>query len=486
MTWLLVVFGVKGVIFHVDEMSKIPLIHDATSYLLLNEYRGSVLAGDGPDCFDHTFLPQYTCKGSPTAGENDDETSRKRFALKMTVSGVVVCMHDDDVDTGNLKCKDLLGRESFKRGPPQGMCNSLRCVYRPKQYGMNECEQHWNDITIAYEGLAEPRPTVFVVCSDNGNSYSPHKMMNLYYADLFMKKYPLIVLTILCSFAPGQSAKNHEIERMWSQFKKVLAGLRLGASVLDFELRAPKDEKECVAVVHTAAVEMIQLFETNVNVCETKGSICAPEVGYVEPPTGEELKMNAFVHEFFMSNKRSTAEDPKFAEMRKQCIDINDRSTSTVCQTLLWKVKDPELAQKYFGLSEKPFEPEVCPEMSGKGKLHYKTFVEMLQKYYNTGTMQEDDPKRCPRDEKKGDPRICCFKFWLSEAERSRHRFQCHPHAAKPGRHTFSERKRPSKKVRKKVVVGRSGREVEFNLKNNTPLNFEFEKEEEDEKVLFI
>ena len=486
MTWLLVVFGVKGVIFHVDEMSKIPLIHDATSYLLLNEYRGSVLAGDGPDCFDHTFLPQYSCKGIPKAGEK--EKTSKRFALKMTVSGVVVCMHDDDVDKSNLKCEDLLGRESFKRGPPQGMCNSLRCVYRPKQYGMNECEQHWNDITIAYEGLAEPRPTVFVVCSDNGNSYSPHQMMNLYYADLFMKKYPLIVLTILCSFAPGQSAKNHEIERMWSQFKKALAGLRLGASVLNFELRAPHDEKECVTVVETAADEMIQVFEKNVNVCESKDLICAPEVGYVKPPTGEELKMNEFVHEFFMSNKRSTAEDPKFAAIRKQCIDINDRSTSTVCQTLLWKVKDPALAQKYFGLSEKPLEPEVCPELSGNGKLHYKTFVELLQKYYDTGTKQEEDPKRCPRDEKKGEPRICCGKFFLSEAERRRHHFQCHPHADESGRHTFSEprRKRPTKKVRKKVVVGQSGRVVEFNLKNNTQPNFEFETEGDDEKVLFI
>ena len=63
-TWLFVEKGVKGAIFHVDEMSKVPLIHDATSYLMLNGWRGSVLAGDGPNFFDHTFLPQYTCKGN--------------------------------------------------------------------------------------------------------------------------------------------------------------------------------------------------------------------------------------------------------------------------------------------------------------------------------------------------------------------------------------------------------------------------------------
>ena len=65
-TWLLVVFGVKGVIFHVDEMSKIPLIHDATSYLLLNEYRGSVLAGDGPATVSTIlFFPNTLAKGFP-------------------------------------------------------------------------------------------------------------------------------------------------------------------------------------------------------------------------------------------------------------------------------------------------------------------------------------------------------------------------------------------------------------------------------------
>ena len=63
-TWLFVEKGVKGAIFHVDEMSKVPLIHDATSYLMLNGWRGSVLAGDGPNFFDHTFYPQYTCKGN--------------------------------------------------------------------------------------------------------------------------------------------------------------------------------------------------------------------------------------------------------------------------------------------------------------------------------------------------------------------------------------------------------------------------------------
>ena len=64
----------------------------------------------------------------------------------------------------------------------------------------------------------------------------------------------------ICSFAPGQSAKNHEIERMWAQYKKQFPGMRL---ILNNELRSPKDEAECIAVIRQGAKEMTQLLEVD-------------------------------------------------------------------------------------------------------------------------------------------------------------------------------------------------------------------------------
>ena len=403
----------------------------------------------------------------------------------MTVSGVVVCMHDDEEDKTKLKCKDLLGRDSWKRALPMYMADFLRCPYKPKQYGMNECEQHWKDLTTAYEALPEPRPTVFVVCSDNGNSYSPHHALNLYYADVFMKKYPLVVLTILCSFAPGQSAKNHEIERMWAQHKKDFPGQRFGILILDFELRAPKDEDECIAVIRQGAREMKQLFEKNVNVCENKDSKCSPEVRYVEPPTEQELIQNESIHTFFMSNKRGTTEDPKFAALKTQCKDINDRSFSSMYQTLLWRdhLENRSVRKEYFGESEKPLEPEVCTELSSKGVIHYTTFEQLQNKYYKTGIKQAEDPMRCPRDEKDGGIRVCCGKVFLFESEKRRHIVACHPHAEERGMHTFSENKRkaPKKRYVKPVTVGLTGRVINFDFCEECTEDAKVEKKDEDE-----
>ena len=402
----------------------------------------------------------------------------------MTVSGVVVCMHDDDEDKTKLKCRDPLNRDSWKRALPMYMADFLRCPYKPKQYGMNECEQHWNDLTIAYEALPEPRPIVFVVCSDNGNSYSPHHSMNLYYADVFMKKYPLVVLTILCSFAPGQRAKNHEIERMWAQHKKQFPGMRFGIIILDNVLRSPKDEAECIAVIRQGAKEMTQLFEKNVNVCENKDSKCSPQVRYVEPPTEQELVENESIHTFFMSNKRGTTEDPKFAALKTQFKDINDRSVSTMFQTLLWRDTDKSLRKEYFGQSEKPLEPEVCTELSSKGVIHYRTFEQLQNKYYKTGLKQAEDPKRCPRDKKDEDVRVCCNKVFLYESEKKRHILACHPHAEERGMHTFSENKRkaPQQRCLKPVRVGLTGRVVNFNFQEAEEKDAEEEENDEEEE----
>ena len=402
----------------------------------------------------------------------------------MTVSGVVVCMHDDEEDKTKLKCNDLLNRDSWKRALPMYMADFLRCPYKPKQYGMNECEQHWNDLTIAYEALPEPRPIVFVVCSDNGNSYSPHHSMNLYYADVFMKKYPLVVLTILCSFAPGQSAKNHEIERMWAQHKKQFPGMRFGIIILNNELRSPKDEAECIAVIRQGAKEMTQLFEKHVNVCENKDSKCSPQVRYVEPPTEQELVENESIHTFFMSNKRGTTEDPKFAALKTQVKDINDRSFSSMYQTLLWRDRDTSLRKQYFGESEKPLEPEVCTELSRKGVIHYTTFEQLQKKYYKTGMRQAEDPKRCPRDKKDEDVLVCCNKVFLYESEKKRHILACHPHGEERGMHTFSENKRkaPKKGCLKPVTVGLTGREVNFNFEELEAEEKDAKEEENDEE----
>ena len=404
----------------------------------------------------------------------------------MTVSGVVVCMHDDEEDKTKLKCNDLLNRDSWKRALPMYMADFLRCPYKPKQYGMNECEQHWNDLTIAYEALPEPRPIVFVVCSDNGNSYSPHHSMNLYYADVFMKKYPLVVLTILCSFAPGQSAKNHEIERMWAQHKKQFPGMRFGIIILNNELRSPKDEAECIAVIRQGAKEMTQLFEKHVNVCENKDSKCSPQVRYVEPPTEQELVENESIHTFFMSNKRGTTEDPKFAALKTQVKDINDRSFSSMYQTLLWRdhLENRSIRKEYFGESEKPLEPEVCTELSRKGVIHYTTFEQLQNKYYKTGMRQAEDPKRCPRDKKDEDVLVCCNKVFLYESEKKRHILACHPHAEERGMHTFSENKRkaPKKRCLKPVTVGLTGREVNFNFEELEAEEKDAKEEENDEE----
>ena len=402
----------------------------------------------------------------------------------MTVSGVVVCMHDDDEDKTKLKCNDQLNRDSWKRALPMYMADSLRCPYKPKQYGMNECEQHWNDLTFAYEALPEPRPIVFVVCSDNGNSYSPHHSMNLYYADVFMKKYPLVVLTILCSFAPGQSAKNHEIERMWAQHKKQFPGMRFGIIILDNVLRSPKDETECIAVIRQGAKEMTQLFEKHVNVCENKDSKCSPQVRYVEPPTEQKLVENESIHTFFMSNKRGTTEDPKFAALKTQFKDINDRSVSSMFQTLLWRDTDKSLRKEYFGQSEKPLEPEVCTELSSKGVIHYRTFEQLQTKYYKTGLKQAEDPKRCPRDKKDEDVRVCCNKVFLYESEKKRHILACHPHAEERGMHTFSENKRkaPQQRCLKPVRVGLTGRVVNFNFQEAEEKDAEEEENDEEEE----
>ena len=404
----------------------------------------------------------------------------------MTVSGVVVCMHDDEEDKTKLKCNDLLNRDSWKRALPMYMADFLRCPYKPKQYGMNECEQHWNDLTIAYEALPEPRPIVFVVCSDNGNSYSPHHSMNLYYADVFMKKYPLVVLTILCSFAPGQSAKNHEIERMWAQHKKQFPGMRFGIIILNNELRSPKDEAECIAVIRQGAKEMTQLFEKHVNVCENKDSKCSPQVRYVEPPTEQELVENESIHTFFMSNKRGTTEDPKFAALKTQFKDINDRSFSSMYQTLLWRdhLENRSIRKEYFGESEKPLEPEVCTELSRKGVIHYTTFEQLQNKYYKTGMRQAEDPKRCPRDKKDEDVLVCCNKVFLYESEKKRHILACHPHGEERGMHTFSENKRkaPKKRCLKPVTVGLTGREVNFNFEELEAEEKDAKEEENDEE----
>lgn len=404
----------------------------------------------------------------------------------MTVSGVVVCMHDDEEDKTKLKCNDLLNRDSWKRALPMYMADFLRCPYKPKQYGMNECEQHWNDLTIAYEALPEPRPIVFVVCSDNGNSYSPHHSMNLYYADVFMKKYPLVVLTILCSFAPGQSAKNHEIERMWAQHKKQFPGMRFGIIILNNELRSPKDEAECIAVIRQGAKEMTQLFEKHVNVCENKDSKCSPQVRYVEPPTEQELVENESIHTFFMSNKRGTTEDPKFAALKTQVKDINDRSFSSMYQTLLWRdhLENRSIRKEYFGESEKPLEPEVCTELSRKGVIHYTTFEQLQNKYYKTGMRQAEDPKRCPRDKKDEDVLVCCNKVFLYESEKKRHILACHPHGEERGMHTFSENKRkaPKKTCLKPVTVGLTGREVNFNFEELEAEEKDAKEEENDEE----
>ena len=404
----------------------------------------------------------------------------------MTVSGVVVCMHDDEEDKTKLKCNDLLNRDSWKRALPMYMADFLRCPYKPKQYGMNECEQHWNDLTIAYEALPEPRPIVFVVCSDNGNSYSPHHSMNLYYADVFMKKYPLVVLTILCSFAPGQSAKNHEIERMWAQHKKQFPGMRFGIIILNNELRSPKDEAECIAVIRQGAKEMTQLFEKHVNVCENKDSKCSPQVRYVEPPTEQELVENESIHTFFMSNKRGTTEDPKFAALKTQVKDINDRSFSSMYQTLLWRdhLENRSIRKEYFGESEKPLEPEVCTELSRKGVIHYTTFEQLQNKYYKTGMRQAEDPKRCPRDKKDEDVLVCCNKVFLYESEKKRHILACHPHGEERGMHTFSENKRkaPKKRCLKPVTVGLTGREVNFNFEELEAEEKDAKEEENDEE----
>ena len=393
-------------------------------------------------------------------------------------------MHDDEEDKTKLKCSDLLNRDSLKRALPMYMADFLRCPYKPKQYGMNECEQHWNDLTIAYEALPEPRPIVFVVCSDNGNSYSPHHSMNLYYADVFMKKYPLVVLTILCSFAPGQSANNHEIERMWAQHKKQFPGMRFGIIILNNELRAPKDEAECIAVIRQGAKEMTQLFEKNVNVCENKDSKCSPQVSYVEPPTEQELVENESIHTFFMSNKRGTTEDPKFAALKTQFKDINERSTSSMYQTLLWRDHDKSLRNEYFGESKKTLEPEVCTELSSKGVIRYTTFEQLQNKYYKTGKKQAEDPKRCPRDKKDEDVRVCCNKVFLYESEKKRHILACHPHAEERGMHTFSENKRkaPNRRCEKPVTVGLTGRVVNFNFDEDAEEEKKNEEEKDDEE----
>ena len=484
-TWLFVEKDVTGAIFHVDEMSKIPLIHDATTYLMLNKYRGSVLAGDGPNCFDHNFLPQFKCTAK--AGEKGEK--RKTFALKMTLSGVVVCMHDIGADKGDLDCKDQKDRASYKRALPKFMLDSMRCPYKVKQYGMNECEQHWNDITAAYEFLDEPRPSVVAVCSDNGNSYSPHHMMNSYYADVFMKKFPNVDLVILCSFAPGQSSKNHEIERMWAQHKKQFPGCRFGAIIVDNDLRAPKDEAECIAVIKCAAGEITELIQKHVNVCEVKESICVPEVRYVEPPTEDEMKSNEFIHEFFMSNKKGTAEDAKFAKLRELFKDITDRSSSSICQTLLWKTKDHAIRKEYFGESEKPIEPEIDPDLSLKQKeRHYRTFKQSIDKYYKTGIEQIKDPNRCPREKNTEDPySYCCGLLFLSQLAKTRHYRICHAHPEMKGRHSFEGRvrKRPSVNVVKEKTIGLSGRRVPFDFAekdekpNKTP-NFDFREDTEE------
>jgi hypothetical protein len=185
--------------------------------------------------------------------------------------------------------------------------------------------------------------------------------------------------------------------------------------------------------------------------------------------------------------------------LRELFKDISDRSSSSICQTLLWKTKDHAIRKEYFCESENPIEPEIDPELSlARKETHYRTFKQSIDKYYTTGIAQKKDPDRCPREKNTEDPYTYCCQgrlLFLSQLAKTRHYRICHAHPEMKGRHSFEGkvRKRPSAEVVKEKTIGLSGRKVAFTFaeKEKEP-NFEFREdfeegeEQEENEVRFI
>jgi len=195
-----------------------------------------------------------------------------------------------------------------------------------------ECDRfrHWQDLERLWLTIPEDdRPVdLFLIVGDNGSGYDPTDEENKFYASKFAKKFGIKCIG-LASYASGESAKNVEVERPWSQHKKLLVGQRFGLSFLGGERREPTKE-ELKPFFADAAREMKQIWEANVNVAETSEERRGPRVDYVEPLAEDDIKKALQIRSFLMSKSKKAVYAPENKKMREDAIDMSKNSVQTL------------------------------------------------------------------------------------------------------------------------------------------------------------
>lgn len=412
--------GINSGFACVDDASKFHCVVDATVHHLMHAiHRGHTLIGDEHNNLDHNFTVAF-----------------KGETLKFQTGGVAMCYvgPDDKIE----KIKDEYGRKCYPRACLKEMYASNRSCIKLTENNGDPAKAHWDDIDFAFQQTYgelddKDKPSVYCVISDNGSGYNPSSEVNAYWADKFMQIHKCLKALCLLSFAAGESAKNFEIEHIWSLFKKAVINQNLGKCVLG-SVRPPKDQAECDEVMAAAFEQAKQVWEDNCNISEDKDSVCAPHVKVVPHHTPSQKEENAKIHDFFMKTTRKKVENNK--KLRDDARNITDRSYGSFNQVWIFSPqswKDDEFKRKLFGASMKPLYPEEDEDVKVKRKgssVVYKTFHQLQTKYKETPQppISYDSNSKIPYSHKDKHWVDCCGHLFTSKAALERHHLICHGH----------------------------------------------------------
>lgn len=412
--------GINSGFACVDDASKFHCVVDATVHHLMHAiHRGHTLIGDEHNNLDHNFTVAF-----------------KGETLKFQTGGVAMCYvgPDDKIE----KIKDEYGRKCYPRACLKEMYASNRSCIKLTENNGDPAKAHWDDIDFAFQQTYgelddKDKPSVYCVISDNGSGYNPSSEVNAYWADKFMQIHKCLKALCLLSFAAGESAKNFEIEHIWSLFKKAVINQNLGKCVLG-SVRPPKDQAECDEVMAAAFEQAKQVWEDNCNISEDKDSVCAPHVKVVPHHTPSQKEENAKIHDFFMKTTRKKVENNK--KLRDDARNITDRSYGSFNQVWIFSPqswKDDEFKRKLFGASMKPLYPEEDEDVKVKRKgssVIYKTFHQLQTKYKETPQppISYDSNSKIPYSHKDKHWVDCCGHLFTSKAALERHHLICHGH----------------------------------------------------------
>jgi hypothetical protein len=388
----LAIRGFKVGSFHIDDMAKVPLVIDACSHMWARAAsRGCTMAGDGFNMYDHN---------NPVGSK-----------LLMETTGIVYCKPDPYAEA----TLDETGRSRWPRPKAWKMCDYLRGV--PFFEKDTARARHWRDIEAAWLALEEgERPTdLLLLIGDNGSGYDPTDEENKLYAYRFAQKYKINCIG-LASYAAGESAKNVEIERPWSQHKKLCVGQRFGQAFLGSR-RAPTQD-EMHGLFEAAGKEMKDVWENNVNISETATEINSPAVEYVKPMSAEAVKEAQAVYKFTMKCTQKEVYKEENKSIREECLQMNDHS----CQTLnaFWCFRPQARLHDMFGPTRAPFNVE---QAEVDGKIIYLCFQQMKEKYK---IQKQTKFTSAPLQGMEKDGLQCCTHIFRYQAQLDRHKRMLH------------------------------------------------------------